>query len=150
MPGFSVSPVPYAGDLPYLEIGLGKTMVYLTSRKTGTFDLYRALSPVLSPQQREGQGVGDQPAWAFLVSNGRDEVYLHQDMRRPSCTLRARRSPTEVHVELGEADARALAASMAAALKEPTTRLGDVRRVRIKPQGMAHRHAADRRVVGFE
>lgn len=150
MTGFHVRPVPYAGDLPYLEIGLGKTMIFLTSRKTGTFDLYWKPSPMLTVKKRRAQGIGDQPAWAFLISNGRDEVYLHENVRRPTCTYRARRSPTEIHFELGESDARALAASMAAACGEPFSKLGDVRKARIKPQGLAHMHTADKQVLGFE
>lgn len=146
---FHVRPVPYAGDLPYLEIGVGDTMVLMTSREAGTFDVHRAISPELSVSQQRGTGVGRQPAWAFLVSNGREEVYLHENVARPTCTVRCNGSDTEILVQLSESDARSLSSSLGSACREPSSKLARIRKARIRPAGMAHMYRTDMRVLSF-
>lgn len=150
MSRFFVRTVPYAGDLPYLEFSVGGTMVFMTSKKAGTFDLYRALSPELTSSQQRDSGVTRQPSWAFLVSNGQDEVYLHENVARPTCTVRCRGSDTEIHIDLVPSEARSLATSLATACREPSSRVSRTGKARIRPEGSAYTYRADTRVLSFD
>lgn len=149
MSGFYVRTVPYAGDLPYLEISAGQTTMFMSSRKDGTFDVYRHMAPRLSLQQQRNKGVRMQPGWAFLISNGKDEVFLRENTGRPGLAFDSRGSATNTLVELQEADAESLSASLASALAEPTSKLPKSRVTIIKPLAFAHMYDADEWLLGF-
>lgn len=112
MARFYVRSVPFAGDLPYLEIGVGETTVFLVSRKTRTFDVYTQFTPRLSRKQQNDTGIRKQPAWAFMLSNGHDQAHLHWNAGEPSFTVMCKGSETNVSIRLGEADAHAMALSL--------------------------------------
>lgn len=56
-----------------------------------------------------------QPAWAFMLSNGHDQAHLHWNAGEPSLTVMCKGSETNVSIRLGEADAHAMALSLAKA-----------------------------------
>ena len=105
-----VRSVPCAGDLPFLEVGLGNTQIFMTSDKSGRFQVCTNLVPDITRKQQDDDGVFKQPDWAFHLTNGTDELYL-RDNGKCMMSLRNPKSRTEILTLMSEADAKAVSAS---------------------------------------
>ena len=125
--------VPSAGELPYLEFGLGHTLIYMTSDKSGRFEICTDLVPDITRQQQHDDGIFKQPDWAFHVSNGRDQLYLHRNAG--ICKLRFRNPESETDIEtlMTEIQAIAVADSLGKVLDDCTPLQRHKRR--LKPLG---------------
>lgn len=115
---YYVRSIPYAGDLPYLEIGLGDTRIYMNSDKQGFFNICTDLYPDISLKRQSDDGIFKQPDWAFLVSNGTDQLYLNTNAGDFRMTFRCTKSDIQIDSQMTEEEAKMLSTSFFQALGE--------------------------------
>ena len=109
--------------LPYLEIGLLPDMgltVYLHSNSKEQFDILTQFRPNLTKAQQEGDGIFVDPPWAFLVTNGQDELSVRPNAGAIFVTMKCKTSGMKVCQTISERRAKELAASLVKALDHGT------------------------------
>lgn len=142
-----VRAVPYAGDLPYLEISLGSTMVFLTSDATRQFHLVTDFDPDLTRQQQEDDGIFKSPDWSFLINNGNDTVYVHPNAGKTFVKILTSGSSLETLHELEIKNAELLSAHMSEACKMGI--LSKASKCKLKPADMYYTYKANSRMLKF-
>ncbi len=137
--------------LPYLEIGLLPDMgltVYLHSNSKEQFDILTQFRPNLTKAQQEGDGIFADPPWAFLVSNGQDELSVRPNSGAIFVNMNCKTSGMEVSQKISERSAKELAASLVKAVEH-----GKVKReqtVNFKPLDCGYTYKVKRLTVEFE
>ena len=106
---YFVHSIPCAGDLPYLDVGLADTKIYMTSDKSGRFEICTDFLPDLTAKQQRDDGIFKQPDWAVHVSNGTDQLFLHRNAGE--CMMRFQNPKSQVNILTLLTDAEALAVS---------------------------------------
>lgn len=148
-PSYYVRAVPYAGDLPYLEIRIGEgNDIYLTSNKQGRFDVYRCFVPDISRQQQEDDGIFRQPDWAFLISNGVDQLYLHTNAGEVNMTIRFASSDIDIRMRMADDQAKELCMSLIEECKKH--KLSHIANEKLKPLGIWYTYKVKRMSLSFE
>lgn len=131
---YYIRAILYAGDLPYLEISLGSTMLFLTSDATRQFQLVTDFDTDISRQQQEDDGIFKSPDWSFMISNGHETLYLHPNAGKSFVKILSSGSEMETLHTLNVADAEAPSAHMAEACKLGT--LSKASKCKLKPADM--------------
>lgn len=144
---YYVRAVPYAGDLPYLEVSLGSTMIFLNSNSDRQFEIVTDFDPDISRQQQEDDGISRNPAWSFLITNGQDTIYLHPNARKTFVTIATAESTMQTLHELQVKDAELLSANMFEACKQGS--LSEITDCKLRPAGMFYTYHAKSRYLSF-
>ena len=142
---YYVRSVPYAGDLPYLEVGLGDTIIYFNSDTRGRFQISTNFDPDISPRQQRNDGIFKQPEWAFLINNGTDQLYLH--MNAGACRMTIRNTKSDINIEslMTEDQAEMLSTSFRQAFFDKTPLHRD--KHKLKPLGIYYTYKVNTIVI---
>ncbi len=129
-------------DAPIVEVTiyLDNLILNITGCR---WSMYDTLIPRLTPEEAEDDDMRPQPPWGLLLSNGEDQLYLHENVRKPFLSLRSLGGSSGVELVLSVDAAVAIHAAITTKLDDGTIfRKSPAKRVCIRPQGIFYKYDA--------
>jgi hypothetical protein len=98
---------PWSGDVPVIYFGPSpKTTIVFTANVKKSWTVYHAFRVSKADLKRYGDEFEEQlPEWAFLVTNGKDQISLMPNVGKAFLEWHTTATDTELSVEVSLADA---------------------------------------------
>lgn len=133
----SVTFQPWSGDLPTVYFSIGEFVIVSNGKnRTSSWTVHTDFKKVTGPK------------WAFLLTNGRDEIYTRANAGRCYVSLRTRGSLSEASIEITPAEGTKLRATFEANALATQCKFGSRKAgVALKPLGVAVNMTSTTRVL---
>ena len=105
---------PWAGDRPTIYFSPHpKTSVVFVGSAKRTWTLYHTLRVSRADMRKHGDEFNETlPEWAFVLTNGADQISLTRNVGEPVFAWHTRASGTAMSVDISERDARRMFAEL--------------------------------------
>ena len=135
---------PYAGHNALIcfmhpdSINSYSIMTSEVNSSVRNFSVYTDIKVTIPKQNQEDDGIFDQPKWAFMVSNGQDEIFVNYNASQWCLTTRTKKSSLETYVKLTEEQARNIYNEFFAKLNQFDVTVKNYGQVVFKPIGWGY------------
>lgn len=136
----------WGGDRGFMRLNIEAFHADLWSCPRGRqWMVYKNFKPLLSPQMQQDHDMFAQPPWALLITNGLDDIYLHENANKPYIQVRSKKTPLTSRLELSPTQAEEIGARLLEEFASGDMTLTPLKpNAHIKPVGIRYKYSANK------